>query len=383
MSEKAHRVWAEINLDNIVHNFNEIKRIINRGVQIMAVVKADAYGHGAVRVAKLLVDQGVDRLAVATLEEAIPIRKSGVTVPVHILSYTFPEYAEEILDYNLIQTIFDIELAEALSCEAKKRGEKAEIHVKINTGMNRVGFPASKEGLDKVCYLNSLDAIEIEGIMTHFSSADEESSEYTLRQFNAFKAFCDCLEKNGIHIPIKHVSNSSAIMRYPEMNLDMVRSGLALFGLYTSTELKKTGVRLKPAMTFKARVIDIMSIGEDQYLGYGRSYITKRKSVIATVSAGYIDGYPRLLSNNCKVLHKSGFAPVVGNICMDHFMIDITDIAKDVRIGDEIIMFGETGDMEISADDIAQKLGTVSNEVIGRLGGRVREVYIEDGIEKV
>jgi alanine racemase len=373
------RSWAEIDLNCLVHNLKEIRKLIDKKTRVMAVVKADAYGHGACKTAEVLAESGVDRLAVATLDEAIQLARYGLDLPIQILGHTFPEKVSEILDYKLIQSVFNFELAEALSYEAQKRGTRAKIHIVVNTGMNRVGFPANEHGVEEVSRIYALDAIDVEGIMTHFSSADEESSDYTYRQFKLFMDFCSSLEKREIRIPIKHVSNSAAIIRYPEMNLDMVRPGIVLYGLYPSSNLKSPLLGLKPVMAWKANVVSVNHLAENEYISYGRTFKTERESVIATIPVGYADGYSRSLSNKCRILIKGEFAPIIGTICMDQFMVDITDLKSDVLVGDEVMLFGKNGYAELPVEIIAEGLGTINYEVVSRLGMRIPRVYIKDG----
>ena len=318
-------------------------------------------------------------MAVATLDEALQLRLNGCKASIQILGHTFPEKAEEILINNLTQTVFNLELANELSYWACKMGKSVKVHIKVNTGMNRVGFQPCEASIGTIVQISKLPFLEIEGIMTHFASADEEDSSATYTQFEKFMNFCSELEKAGVYIPIKHASNSAAMIKYPEMRLDMVRPGILLYGLYPSSCMDRNIVGLKPAMSLKAHVISVNNVSENEYLSYGRKYKTDKKSCIAAISVGYADGYPRLLSNNGKVIIKDGFAPVVGTVCMDSCLVDITDGSCDIAVGDESILLGKMGAREITAEELAGWAGTIAYEVVSRIGMRVPRVYIRHG----
>ncbi len=379
MEPGCGRVWAEINLDHIMHNLSEVRRLIGNKTRIMAVVKANAYGHGAAKVAGALQECGVKRLAVATLDEAIQLRSGGCMASIQVLGHTFPERAEEILTYDLTQTVFNFEPANALSYWAGKIGKPAKVHIKVNTGMNRVGFKVCEATVHTILKMSKLPFLEIEGIMTHFASADEEDSTATVAQFEKFMYFCRELEKAGVYIPIKHASNSAALIKYPEMGLDMVRPGIMLYGIYPSAHIDREFIGLKPAMSLKANVISVNNVCGNEYLSYGRKYKTHKMSRIATIAVGYADGYPRLLSNNGRVIVKESFAPVVGTVCMDSCLIDVTDGNCGVAVGDESVLMGRMGVKEITAEELAEWAGTIPYEVVCRIGMRVPRVYIRHG----
>ena len=288
---KLNRAWAEINLDNIAHNVREIRRITNKKAEIMGVVKADAYGHGVMGVVRTLLDNGVTRLAVSMLDEAIQLRKFGIEVPILILSYTDPIRAEEIILNDVTQTVFSHDLAKALSDAAVKLGKKAKIHIKIDTGMTRVGFMPGYSAVKNVVEISKLPGIIIEGLFTHFASADEKDKSYTYMQFERFMSICSELGRIGVHIPVKHVCNSAGLMEFPEMHLDMVRPGIIMYGLYPSEEVDKSKISLKPAMTLKANVILVKEVEKNTCISYGRIFTTKRDSKIGTIPIGYADGY--------------------------------------------------------------------------------------------
>lgn len=379
MEYKLNRSWAEIDLDAIAHNVCEIKKLIGNSVEMMGVVKADAYGHGVLEVVRTLLDNGVTQLAVSMLDEAIQIRNMGINVPILILSYTDPSRAEEIVSNGVMQTVFNTELASAISKAAVKLDKTAKIHVKIDTGMTRIGFMPGHEAVKSIKEISRMPGITVEGIFTHFASADENEREYTNMQFKRYMSVCSELLKEGIDIPVKHTCNSGGIMQYPEMYLNMVRPGVILYGLYPSSEVDREKLQLKPAMTLKANVILVKDVEPDTCISYGRTFRTSRKSKIATIPIGYADGYSRILSNEGKVLINGEFAPIVGRICMDQCMVDVTDLKNEVHTGDEVVLFGCQGNESISVDEVAAKIGTINYETICVIGKRIPRVYFKDG----
>ncbi|MCX8131264.1 MAG: alanine racemase [Clostridia bacterium] len=379
MDYKFNRSWAEVNLDNIAHNVREIRRITNKKAEIMGVVKADAYGHGVMEVARTLLGNGVTRLAVSMLDEAIQLRKNGISVPILILSYTDPRRAEEIIRHDVTQTVFSQDLAKALSDAAVKLERNVKIHIKIDTGMTRVGFMPGYSAIKNVVEISKLPGIIIEGLFTHFASADESDKSYTHMQFEKFMSICNELSRIGLYIPVKHVANSAAIIEFPEMHLDMVRPGIILYGMYPSSEVDAARIHLKPAMTLKANVILVKEVERDTSISYGRIFTTQRESKIATIPIGYADGFTRLMTNKAKVLINGELAPVVGKICMDQCMADITDTCKEVCVGDEVVIFGRQGEQEIKVEDLAAAIGTINYEVVCLIGKRVPRFYLQGG----
>ncbi|MCX7749020.1 MAG: alanine racemase [Clostridia bacterium] len=379
MDYKFNRAWAEVSLDAISHNVREIRRITNKKAEIMGVVKADAYGHGVMEVARTLLNNGVTRLAVSMLDEAIQLRKNGIEVPILILSYTDPRRADEIILNDVTQAVFSHDLATALSDAAIRLNRNVKIHIKIDTGMTRVGFMPGYSAVKNVIEISKLPRIIIEGLFTHFASADESDKTYTHLQFERFMSICNELNRIGVYIPIKHVANSAAIMEFPEMHLNMVRPGIILYGLYPSVEVDKSKLDLKPAMTLKANVVLVKDVEKDTPISYGRIFTTKRTSKIATIPIGYADGYTRLLTNKGRVLANGGFAPIVGKICMDQCMIDVTDLEKGVRVGDEVVLFGKQGEQEIKVEEVAAQIGTINYEVVCIIGKRIPRVYLSQG----
>ncbi len=379
MDYKFTRAWAEINLDHIAHNVEEIRRLVGKRTEIMAVVKADAYGHGVMETVSTIIENGASRLAVSMLDEAIQLRKIGIDVPILVLSHTSPQRADELIQYHITQTVYSHEMAEALSDVAVRQGTKVPVHIKIDTGMTRVGFLPGYSAVKDVVKIQKLPGIVVEGIFTHFATADERDRGYTLHQMELFESIISELNRIGIIIPIRHVSNSAAILQYSENTLDMVRAGIILYGIYPSDEVDRTVIDLKPAMTLKANITLVKWVDAETSISYGRKFTTKRKSRIATISIGYADGYSRLLTNKSRVLVNGQYAPVVGSICMDQCMIDVTDISGELEVGSEVVLIGRQGENEITADEIAQLIGTIPYEIVSIIGKRIPRVYFKGG----
>lgn len=379
MEYKLNRAWAEIDLDAIAQNVREIRRITGKRTEIMGAVKADAYGHGVMETVRTMLDNGVTRLAVSMLDEAIQLRKLGINVPILILSYTDPARADEIILNEVTQTVFSHDLAKALSEAGVRLNRNVKIHVKVDTGMTRVGFMPGYSAVKNILEISTLPRIIIEGLFTHFASADENDKSYTLMQFEKFMSICSELGRVGVHIPVKHVCNSAGIIEFPEMHLDMVRPGIILYGLYPSDKVDTQKITLKPAMTLKANIILVKDVDKGTCISYGRTFKTLRDSRIATIPIGYADGYTRLLSNKGKVLIHGRTAPVVGRVCMDQCMVDVSDLGEEVRTGDEVVLFGKQGDAFISVDEVAADIGTISYEVVCIIGKRIPRVYLKDG----
>jgi len=364
---------VEINLDNIAYNISEIQRRIGDKVNIMAVVKANGYGHGAVEVARIAIESGAQWLAVAMLEEAVELREDGIQSPILVLGLSPPAEAEELVKYKLAQAVCTRELAQALSAEARLMGQATKVHVKVDTGLGRLGIlPEEVTGF--ISEISHLKGIEIEGIFTHFSAVDEDKS-FTELQIKRFKELVVSLEKAGIHIPVKHAANSAAVLDIPSSYFDLVRPGIMLYGLYPSLKVTHS-IHLKPAMSFKTQVAYLKTVPAGISLSYGRTFITRKKSRIATLPVGYADGYTRALSNKGEVLIKGKRAPVVGRVCMDMILVDVSHI-PDVKVGDEVVLFGRQDGAQLSVDEIASKMGTINYEVVCGIDRRVPRVYIK------
>ena len=378
MENSCSRTWAEINLDNIGHNARLIRSMVPQTAEVMGVVKADAYGHGVFEVVNTLLLNGVTRLAVSMLDEAIQLRQMGVRVPILILSDPEPERIDELIKYGITQTILSDDFAVDLSKRAVSRGKKVSVHIAVDTGMGRIGLPW-ESAVSQIERLSKLEGLYIEGIFTHFACSDEEIESYTRLQFSRFKKVCDEVTAMGIRIPVKHCANSAAILRFPEMSMDMVRAGIILYGLHPSDVTKNLKVDLRPAMTLKARITLVKSVPKGTYLSYGSTYKTERESVIATVPIGYADGYMRNLSNRAYMLIGGQKVPVRGRVCMDQCMADITDLMTSVKAGDEAVIFGCQDGTEISADELARTAGTINYELVCVIGKRVPRIYIKNG----
>jgi alanine racemase len=371
-------VWEEINLDNLAHNIRSIRKISNCD-EIIAVVKADAYGHGAIDVVSELIENGANSLAVAVISEAVELRKIGVEAPILILGFTSPAHFSELLKYDVEQSVFSYDYAELLSKESGKNFKKAKIHICVDTGMGRIGFLPNEESIQDVYKISTLPNIKIEGIFSHFSTADETDKSYAIEQMEKFDYFCERLNELGVSLGKKHIGNSAAAIDLPNSHFNAIRPGIVLYGYYPSNEVDRNQIELKPVMQLKTNIVHIKKVPKGFSVGYGRSFITKTESIIATLPVGYADGYTRALNGKAKVIVKGEFSPVVGKICMDQCMIDVSHI-KNVSIGDEVILIGSSGDKKFDADDMAEVLGTISYEVICMISRRVPRVYIKDGM---
>lgn len=370
--------YVQVNLDNLIHNFDEIRRNIKEGTMIMPVIKANGYGHGSVELGKLYKEIGAERLAVSLLNEGVELRRAGINGPLMILNYTPSYQMDTVVANDLIQSIYRYEDAFNLSKVAGEMGKIVKIHIKIDSGMGRVGFLPNDDSVNDIIRISKLSNLEIEGIFTHFAKADETDKSFTRLQFDRFMKIVANLEKEGLSIPIKHVSNSAAIIDHPEYNLDLVRPGIMLYGYYPSFEVDMNRIHLKPAMTLKAIISNVKDVEKDTGISYGHIYHTERKSKIATVPIGYADGYSRLLSKKAEAFIKGKIVPVVGRICMDQLMLDVTDV-EDVKPGDEIVFFGEGVRGYPSVDEVSEKLGTINYELVCMMGRRLPRVYLRNG----
>ncbi|MDI6716540.1 MAG: alanine racemase [Actinomycetota bacterium] len=367
-------LWAEVDLSAIKHNVREAMRVVGKQVAIMAVVKANAYGHGADRVAKAACEAGASVLGVAIPEEGANLRKAGITQPIHVLAESTQAAVPILFENDLTATICSITSAAALSQEAVKRGKAIKAHVKVDTGMNRIGlFPEMVASF--IRDVRKMPGIELEGIFTHFAEADNPKSDYTNYQLRRFKAIVEELEKEGICPPVKHAANSAAVYLYPDSYFDMVRIGISMYGLHPS-EATKEIANLKPAFSLKARLSFVKEIACGEGVSYSRTYKASCDTKIGTVPAGYGDGYTRLLSNKARVLVGGRSCPAVGNICMDQFMVDLGP-ASEAKADDEVVLIGRQGNEEITVDELAEILGTINYEILCMINARVPRVYNE------
>ncbi len=373
-AETYHRSFARIDLDVIRANFDELKRRTADGVKTMAVVKANGYGHGAVRVAKALEDRA-DYFAVATLEEAVELRDNGITKPVMVLSFTHPSQYDTLVQRDIIATLCSLEEAEQLSVVAERHGKTATVHIGVETGMNRIGLPDTDDGVEDIRRITALPHVTAEGIFTHFACADATDKTAALRQKERFDRFLALLDEAGVHIPIKHCCNSAATIDF-DAHYDMVRLGIALYGMAPSNEVMFDRVALKPAMQVFTHVIYVKDVEAGYGIGYGHTYHTSEKRRIATISIGYADGYNRAFSNRGHVLIHGKKAPIVGRICMDMAMVDVTDI-PETQVGDEVVVMGTSGEERITAEDLGALCMSFNYEVVCTFMPRVARVYSE------
>lgn len=377
MIDNIRPTWAEIDLNNLEHNMKEIAKLC-KGKEIIAVLKADAYGHGALDVARTLINGGATKLGVAVITEALELRDSGIDTPIVILGYTPLSFAKELIRNDIEQTVYTYECAAELSKEAQSLNKRVKIHVAVDTGMGRIGFLPTEQGLDEIESLSKLPNVDIDAIFTHFATADEADKSYTLEQMEKFNWFCDALEKRGVNVGKKHIANSAAIIDMPDAYFDGVRPGILLYGYYPSYEVNREKLDLKRVLTLKANISYVKTLPKGEYISYGRKFYTERESIIATIPIGYADGYSRQMLNKAKVIINGQLAPVVGSICMDQCMVDVTDIGQ-VKEGDEVILLGEQNGVKFDAEDMAEIIGTISYEVICMISKRVPRVYIRDG----
>lgn len=377
MDVNIRPVWAEVNLDNIINNIREIKKNIN-GEEIIAVVKANAYGHGAIDIAPILIENGADKLAVAMLSEALELREAGITVPILILGYTDVEFAEMLINNDIEQTVYSLDYAKELSKKAEALGKSAKIHIAVDTGMGRIGFLPNNKSVEEVVEISKLNNINITGVFTHFSNADEEDKSYAHNQIEKFKFFIEELDKRKVNLGVKHISNSASIIDMEDAHYNAIRPGIILYGYYPSDYINKNKLKLMPALSLKCQIIHVKELPKGEYIGYGRKFRTERDSVIATLPIGYADGYIRGLYGKVSVIINGKLAPVVGKICMDQCMVDVTDIGP-VKVGDEVLLLGEENGIKNNADNIAEMLDTINYEILCLIGRRVPRVYIKDG----
>lgn len=376
--QEYRRVIAKIDLNAILHNFNAIKNKINKDTKVLTVLKADGYGHGAVPIAQLLKDK-TDYFGVSIIEEALELRNAGIDTPILIIGYTSPERFEELLLNDIDQTIFHLDVAENLSYIATVIGKTAKIHIEIDTGMNRTGFPACSESLDIVEKIAKLPNIQIEGIFTHFANADMCDKTSEKQQKSIFQDFIKCVENKGISIPIKHCCNSAATIDEDDY-FDMVRVGLLLYGLYPSEEVHKKNLYLIPAMELKTHVIFVKTVEAGQGVSYGHTYFTEKKTTIATLPIGYADGYPRALSSKGRVLIKGKYAPIIGRVCMGLMMVDVTDI-DCVVLGDEVTLIGSQGGNAVTVEELGALSESFNYEIICGISRRVPRVFFKNNEE--
>ncbi len=384
MSSFLRRTWAEVDIDAVKHNFKEIRKAVSPDAKIMCVIKADAYGHGAIFLGKLYEELGAGYFAVSNIEEALQLRENGITLPVLILGFTPACMAKELADNNISQAVFSEEYAKELSDEALKNDVNVKIHIKLDTGMSRIGFMyqnKERDGdsvsqIERACKFSNLSC---EGIFTHFAVSDEadEGREETLRQFDCFSSAVNKLREDGFEFPIVHCSNSGAIIDYKQAHFNCVRAGIILYGLSPSAKLSQK-LDLRPAMQIKSVIAQVKTVEPGTPVSYGGTFVTAQPTKIATVPIGYADGYTRNLGNRAYMTVKGKKAPIIGRVCMDQLMLDVSDI-ENVRSGDEVTVIGDGSDNTMSFDEMAELTGTINYELVCLVGKRVPRVYIHHG----
>ncbi len=375
--DKYYRVEADIDLDAIRTNIKTMKGLIPENKRLLAVVKANAYGHGAIEVAEALDDLS-DYYGVACLDEAVELRKAGVTKPILILGMTDGSLFEELVCYDVTQTIFTLEQAKELSKAAGSVGKIGKLHIKLDTGMNRIGFPCTEESVSAIVEIAKLPNLDMEGIFTHYFKADCVDKTAAKEQLFRYTDMVNRLKSAGVTFAIHHISNSAGIMEMPNDIYDMVRSGISTYGLYPSEEMDMQACILYPAMTFKSRITHVKMVQAGETVGYGGTYRLPCEKKIATVGVGYADGYPRALSNQGRMLVRGQFVPIVGRVCMDQTMIDVSEI-PDVALGDEVVLFGKQGENVIPVEEIAGMSASFNYEAVCDINRRVPRIFYKNG----
>lgn len=377
--KRYSRVHAEIDLDAIVHNLDAMHENISENTKIMAVIKADGYGHGAVEIAEAIDDLPyVFGYAVATVEEGIILRNHGIEKPILILGYVFPEQYYDMIRARIRPTVFTIDMAERLSFMAGRLEVECPIHFAVDTGMSRIGYQVTPEAADEMARIASLPHIVVEGIFTHFAKADEADKTSTFRQMELFGQMIEMLKERDVTIPIRHCSNSAAIVDVPEANMDLVRAGITMYGLWPSPEVDKSRIDLKPALSLVTHVAYVKELEAGREISYGGTYTTTKKQTIATIPVGYADGYARTLSNKADVLIHGKRAPICGRICMDQFMVDVTEI-PNVKTGDKVTLIGKDGEEQITMEELGERADRFNYEFVCDLGKRIPRVYLQNG----
>lgn len=373
--KKHRRIYAEIDLDAIEENIEHMKANIAPSTEIIAVIKADGYGHGAVPIARMIEEKDyLWGFAVATAQEAYELREHQIHKPILILGYTFEEEYETFVKQKIRPVVFQYEMAKAMSDAAVKLGGTITVHLAVDTGMTRIGFPDRRESLEVIQKIQALPGLEIEGVFTHFARADEADKSAALGQLKRYLGFVEMLRKEGVYIPLEHCSNSAGILEIPQANLDAVRAGIAMYGIYPSGEVSRLPVPLKPAMSLKSHIVYMKDVEPGVAVSYGGTYVTKRRTRIATIPVGYGDGYPRSLSNLGYVLIHGKRAPILGRVCMDQFMVDVTDI-PEARELDEVVLMGSSQDAFLGVEELGELSGRFPYEFVCCIGKRVPRIY--------
>ena len=374
MEHSNGRITAYIHLEAVEENFRRMKANLKEGVQMVAVIKTDAYGHGAVRIAKLVEPYPyIWGFAVAAVSEGLELRAAGITKPILILGYTFEEDYEAMIQNGIRPAVFTESMAKEFDAAAARIGKRAPIHIAVDTGMSRIGFADTAESILTVKKISGMGHLSIEGVFTHFARADETDKQAAMRQMHRFTDFCDAMEALGVHGFLRHCSNSAGILELPMANMDMVRAGITIYGIYPSDEVSRE-IPLAPVMELKSHVVYIKMIEPGTAISYGGTFVAEHPMLIATIPVGYGDGYPRSLSNCGYVLIRGKKAPILGRVCMDQFMVDVTDIEAELL--DEVTLLGRDGDAEITVDELGALSNRFPYEFVCDIGKRVPRVYL-------
>ena len=379
----TRRAWLEIDLDKLNRNLECLRGRLNEGCSVMAVVKANGYGHGAVETARFLERKGVRIFGVAALDEAVELRNAGITSDIIILSYTDPCLAAQLIKYDIIQSAGDIAYAKSLNDYSLSSGSPVRVHIKVDTGMTRLGFDCNTdEEIETILWVyRNLNALKIEGIFSHYSSSDdsdEDGNEYTKLQFQRFERLLEKLRGHGIDVGARHICNSAGTQRYPQSQLDIVRCGALLDGYNLASHIDPWPIA--PIASLKTSVTALRSVDPETPVSYSRTFVSAAPMKVATLSIGYADGYPRALSNRGRVIIRGQWAPQIGNVCMDQMMVDVTEI-PDVAVGDTAVIIGQDGELTQDAADLAAQCGSCVHEIISRLGERLQRVYFENKVQ--
>ncbi len=378
--------WAEIDLSAYADNIKVLRRITQPDAMLMAVVKANGYGHGAAEVAREALQHGAQWLGVARINEAVDLRKAGLEAPILILGYTPADCTRQLIEFDLSQTVYSSINAELISGEALKLGKTISAHIKIDSGMGRLGLvtnallpekkirEANPDPIETIKKIARFRGLDVQGVFTHFATADSADKSYASRQLEIFLEFLHQLERAGLQLPIRHAANSAALMEMPESHLDMVRPGIATYGLYPSIEINQGNAVLKPVMALKSSIIHLKKVSAGFNVSYGITYRTDQPTTIATVPVGYADGFNRLFSSSGRMLVRGQCAPIIGRVCMDLTMLDVSNI-PDAQIEDEVVIFGQQGDASITADEMASQLNTINYEIVSSVMARVPRIY--------
>ena len=380
--------WAEIDLGAYAHNIKELRRITDPTASLMAVVKANGYGHGAAEVAREALQNGANCLGVARIEEAIQLRQAGIEAPILIFGYSSPGFVEKIIDYDFTQAVYSTATARALSEQAARKGKKIKIHIKVDSGMGRLGLlmnglsdsssedESAQNPVGEVEVITRLSGLRVEGVFTHFATADIADDPYASRQLERFLDFIDQLGRSGLEPPLKHAANSGALINLPESHLDMVRPGIATYGLHPAGETGTGNLDLKPVMTLKTKIIHLKKVPAGFNISYGITYKTKNSTTIATIPIGYADGFNRLLSSRGHMLVNGKKVPIVGRVCMDLTMVDVGKLSE-IAIEDEVVVVGSQAKESITADELAANLNTINYEIVTSITSRVPRIYLK------